>query len=79
MEYSFSVYARACEINGIIKDGEDQGMITKDHPLYKFRNGRLRWFTELSKKAMDLGSRRLTNEQLLANHRYEPEDAGEFR
>jgi hypothetical protein len=40
-------------------------------PLYKFRTGELRSFIELSKKCAELGSRRLTQEQLLQQQRFE--------
>jgi hypothetical protein len=39
--------------------------------LYKFRTGELRSFIELSKRASELGSRRLTQEQLLHDQRFE--------
>ena len=40
-------------------------------PLYKFRTGELRSFLDLSKRAAELGSRRLTQEQLMFQMREE--------
>lgn len=58
-------YARACEVEMLIHEGERQGLIARGSPLYKFRTGSLRSFLSMSKMMADLGSRRLTEEQLL--------------
>lgn len=58
-------YARGCEVEMLIHEGERQGLIARGSPLYKFRTGSLRSFLSMSKMMADLGSRRLTEEQLL--------------
>lgn len=64
-EVATAYYARAQEIDALIHAAEREGAILRGSPLYKFRTGELRSFIELSKKVADLGSRRLTQEQLL--------------
>lgn len=66
-------YCRAQEMDARIHAGERSGDIVKGSPYYKFRTGELRSFIELSKKAADLGSRRLTQETLLQQQRLDPE------
>ena len=58
-------YARACEVEMMIHEGERTGKIAKGSPLYKFRTGTLRSFLSMSKMMAELGSRRLSEEQLL--------------
>ena len=65
MEYSNAVYSRAMEINMKLHEAETTGVVVKNSAPYKFRTGELRSFIDLAKGAMDLGSRRLTNAQLL--------------
>lgn len=74
-EVATAYYARAKEIHGLILELERERKIMKASPLYKFRTGYLRDFIEVSSKAADLGSRRLTQEKLLFEQRY---DAGEM-
>lgn len=76
MELASAYYARACEVEMLILYEEQQRRVIRGHPLYKFRTGQLRSFLEMSKKLADLGSRRLTQESLLSEMRY---DAGEGR
>jgi hypothetical protein len=64
-------YCRAQEIDALIHAGEREGVIMRGSALYKFRTGELRSFIELSKRAAELGSRRLTQEQLLHDQRFE--------
>ncbi len=68
-EIGTAYYARAQEIDARIHAGEREGDIVKGSPYYKFRTGELRSFIELSKKVAELGSRRLTQEQLLQAQR----------
>lgn len=71
MEIATAYYARAQEIDATIHNLERTGEIRRGSPLYKFRTGELRAFLELSKKCADLGSRRLTQETLLQQQRYD--------
>lgn len=64
-EVATAYYCRAREIEMHIYDAEREGTVLRGMPLYKFRTGQLTSFLELSKKMADLGSRRLTQEQLL--------------
>jgi hypothetical protein len=71
MEVATAYYARAMEIDSLIHKAERQGAIMRGSPLYRFRTGELRAFIELSKKCTELGSRRLTQESLLEQQRFE--------
>ena len=71
MEVAHAYYARGREIEMEILHQERENVIAKNSALYKFRTGELRSFLELTKRAIDLGSRRLTHEQLLHDKRYE--------
>lgn len=64
MEVADAYYARAAELTMLILAGEREGRVTRGSALYKMRTGELRTFMELSKNAADLGSRRLTAENL---------------
>lgn len=71
MEVADGYYARASELTMKIQEAETDGRIDRGSSLYKFRTGELRTFTEMCKRASDLGSRRLTKEQLqfeMASH-----------
>lgn len=72
MEVADAYFARACEISMLIHEAERDGTVIRNSAMYRFRTGELRDFLELSKRAADLGSRRLTDEQL----RYEREISG---
>lgn len=63
-ECATQYYCRAQEMDMLIHAGERTGTIVKGSAYYKFRVGELRSFLELSKRAAELGSRRLTQEQL---------------
>lgn len=70
MEVADAYFARAAEMTMLIQGREREGLIKvgrgKDaDPLHKFRTGELRTFMEMAKRAADLGSRRLTKEQLV--------------
>ena len=72
-EIATAYYARAQEIAMQIHEGERQGLILKGSDLYRIRTGSLANFIDMSRKMADLGSRRLTQERLLAEQRL---DAG---
>lgn len=69
MEVATAYYARAQEIDALIHHEENQMRVLRGSELYKFRTGELRAFIELSKKCCDLGSRRLSQEQILTEQR----------
>ena len=73
MEVSAAYYARAKEIEMLIHHEEQNRRVIRGSPYYKFRTGQLRSFIEMAKMMADLGSRRLTQERLLIEQRY---DAG---
>lgn len=64
MEVADAYYARASEIKMQIQQLEREGRVMRGAPLYKFRTGELATFMEMAKRAAELGSRRLTDEQL---------------
>lgn len=70
-EVAAAYHARAREVEMLIHIGENDGSIWKGSKLYKFRTGALNSFIEMSKRLYDLGSRRLTQESLLAQQRLE--------
>ena len=65
MEVADAYFARASEVQFLILKAEREGGVFKGHSYYKFRTGELRTFLELSKRAADLGSRRLTQARLV--------------
>lgn len=75
MEVANAYYARAQEMEFMIHAEEQAHRVVRGSPLYKFRTGQLRAFQEMAKRQVDLGSRRLTQEKLLSDQRY---DAGEM-
>lgn len=68
-EIATAYYARAQEIDMLIHEAERDGTVMKGSDLYKVRVGALRSFIEMSKRMAELGSRRLTQEQLLTEQR----------
>lgn len=74
MEIATAYYARGLEIEMMIHGLEQDHKVVRGSPLNKFRTGQLRSFLEMAKKMADLGSRRLSQERLLSEQRY---DAGE--
>lgn len=72
MEAANVYHARAREIEMLIYRGEVEGMIPRNSKLYKFRTGELRSFLDLSSKAIELGSRRLTFYKMLWDEQREP-------
>lgn len=65
MEVADAYFARASEIQMLLQKAEREGTITRGSAHYKFRTGELRTFLEMSRRAAELGSRRLTEEQLV--------------
>lgn len=63
-EYASAAYGRAKEVEALIHRAENNGRITKGSKWYKFRTGELRAMTDIFRDAVDLGSRRLTYEQI---------------
>jgi len=72
MEVADAYFGRASEIEQDILRQEREGKIRADSHLSRFRKGELRSFKEMAKAAADLGSRRLTAENL----RFEQERLG---
>lgn len=66
MEVADAYYARASEIAAIIQRAEREGNVMRSSGYSKFRTGELRTFTEVARKATELGSRRITLAQLRA-------------
>lgn len=64
MEIADAYYARGMELQYQLHQAEAKGSVLKGTQHYKFRTGELRDFIELAKSAADLGSRRVTAEQL---------------
>ena len=60
LEYANAVYSRAMEITMMLQRAESSGTVLKGSRAYKFRTGELRTFVEISLKAIELGSRRIT-------------------
>ena len=73
MEVASAYYARAKEIEMLILWEEQQRRVIRGSAYYRLRTGQLRSFIEMSKMMADLGSRRLSQERLLSEQRY---DAG---
>jgi hypothetical protein len=71
MEVATAYYARAQELDMIIHAAEREGAVMRGSQYYKFRTGELKSFIELARKCAELGSRRLTQEDLLERQRYE--------
>lgn len=74
MEVATAYHARACEIEMLIFTGEQNGTIRRGDPHYRLRTGQLEAFKSMTRKMCELGSRRLTQEDLLTRQRI---DAGE--
>jgi hypothetical protein len=70
-EIASAYFARACELEIMIYWEEQHQRVMRGHPLYKIRTGQLRTFMDMAKRMADLGSRRLTQEQLLYEQKYD--------
>lgn len=64
-DVAVAVFARAKEIEMIIRRQEDDGLLAKGNSLTKFRSGELRYFLEMAGKCIDRGSREITEAQLV--------------
>lgn len=71
MEVATAYFSRAQEIDALIHEAERTGAVERGSSYYKVRTGYLRSFIEMARKQCDLGSRRLTQEDLLARQRYD--------
>jgi hypothetical protein len=67
-EIAVAYLGRALEMESLILRGERKGAIAKGSELQKFRTGELANFIVLARKAADLGSRRLTEIQMITDH-----------
>lgn len=65
MEFADAYYARGMEITMKIQEMERTGGTFRGSEYYKFRNGDLRTFCEIARRAAELGSRRLTQARML--------------
>lgn len=70
-EVATAYHSRAREIEMLIYDLEREGVVMRGSDLYKFRTGRLQSFIDMTKRLAELGSRRLSQEQLLYQQRLE--------
>lgn len=68
-EVATAYFARAQELDALIHRAEREGTVFRGTPHYRFRTGELRAFIELSRRCAELGSRRLSQEQLLSQQR----------
>lgn len=75
-EVAAAYHARAREIEQLIYEAENTDAIVRGSQYYKLRTGQLNSFIEMSKRLYDLGSRRLSQEQLITQQRL---DIGERR
>jgi hypothetical protein len=71
MEVAAAYYARAKEIDMLIHWEEQNRRVIRGSPYYKLRTGQLRSFIEMAKMLADLGSRRLSQERLMFEARYD--------
>ncbi len=60
MELAEAYHARAREMEAILHEAEADGYVLKGSKPYRFRTGQLRSFIELTRGAIDMGSRRIT-------------------
>jgi hypothetical protein len=65
MELAEAYHARASEMEMVIFHAEQQGKVTKGSTAYRFRTSQLRTFLEMTRRMMDMGSRRITAVQML--------------
>lgn len=72
MEIANGYFSRACEIEQLIYTAKAEGWLPKNKGYEQLRTQEIRSFKELSKAATELGSRRITFENL----RYQQETRG---
>jgi hypothetical protein len=77
-EVADAYFARASEIQFQIHKLERKGDVFRGSTYYKFRTGELRTFLDLSKRAAELGSRRLTHARLLHDMAHDSQGLGFF-
>jgi hypothetical protein len=65
LEVADAYFARASEIDILIHKAEREGSVLRGSDYYRFRTGELRAFLDMAKKAAEVGSRRITVEQML--------------
>lgn len=65
MELAEAYHARASEMEMVIFQAEQQGKVAKGSTAYRFRTSQLRTFLEMTRRMMDMGSRRITAVQML--------------
>lgn len=70
-EVAAAYHARAREIEMLIYEAEHLGAVLRGSPLNRFRTGPLQSFIEMAKRLAELGSRRMSQEQLLYSQRLE--------
>ncbi len=70
-EIAAAYHGRAREIEMMILTAEQAGDVTRGDKYYHLRTGQLRSFIEMAKRMYDLGSRRLTQEDLITRQRLE--------
>ena len=68
MEVAEAYHARACEVFAMIQRGEQDGTVLPKSSTYKFRTGELRTFIEAAKRAIEMGSRRITMASMEYEH-----------
>jgi hypothetical protein len=64
MEIADAYFARASELTMLLMEMERDGRVARGSGHYRFRTGELRTFTEMAKRAAELGSRRITYMQM---------------
>ena len=69
MEVATAYLARGLLMDALILQAERDGRIERGSAWQKFRTGELDRFLSMCRRAADLGSRRLTQEQVLADMR----------
>jgi len=75
-EVATAYLARAAELEMKILWEEQNHRVIRGHILNRMRTGQIRTFIEMAKKVADAGSRRLTQEVLLNDQRYDSGDRG---
>lgn len=71
MEVATAYHSRARKVEMELLTMEQSGTIMRGDALYRFRTGQLSSFIEMTRKCIDLGSRRLTQEQTISRMREE--------
>lgn len=64
-EVAEGYFSRACEIEQLLLEASSDGLISKESPYHTIRTQEIRSFKEMAKSAADLGSRRVTWENIL--------------